>query len=269
MSISSQSSSSSDFIPRRILITGASRGIGACIAKGLLDQGHFVIATARKKSDLAHLGPSIDQDPQSRLLTAALDVCQSKMIDEVADLIDQHWDGIDVLVNNAGIAESAPLHKTSDEMWDRLIDVNLTGCFKVTRRFLGDLKRQEYGRVIFISSIAGLSGCLYTSAYCASKHGVIGLMRALALEVAPTAITANAICPGFVETDMAYDAMSQITASTGRSSGESRQALEQFSPQQRLIQPEEILHLTQFLIADQARGINGQALTVDGGQVMH
>ena len=139
----------------------------------------------------------------------------------------------------------------------------------MTRRFLGDLKRQEYGRIIFISSIAGLSGCLYTSAYCASKHGVIGLMRALALEVATTSTTANAICPGFVETDMAYDAMEHIAASTGRSEEESRKALEQFSPQRRLIKPEEILHLAQYLIADQARGINGQAITVDGGQVMH
>jgi NAD(P)-dependent dehydrogenase (short-subunit alcohol dehydrogenase family) len=191
------------------------------------------------------------------------------MIDDVAHQIEKQWGGIDVLINNAGIAESAPLHKTSDEVWDRLIDVNLTGSFKVTRRFLGDMKRQEYGRVIFISSIAGLSGCLYTSAYCASKHGVIGLMRALALEVASTATTANAICPGFVETDMAYNAMNQITASTGRSNDESRQALEKFSPQRRLIQPEEILHLTQFLIADHARGVNGQALSVDGGQIMH
>lgn len=260
---------SASFTPRRILITGASRGIGACLAQGLLAQGHKVIATSRRSSDLDFLGPDLLQDPNRSLLKAGLDVCKSETIEQVAELVDQHWGGIDVLINNAGIADSAPLHKTPDEMWDRLIEINLTGCFKVTRRFLGDMKRREYGRVIFISSIAGLSGCLYTSAYCASKHGVIGLMRALALEVAPTSITANAICPGFVETDMAHDAMDQITSSTGRSEVESRKALEAFSPQKRLIQPEEILHLTQFLIADQAKGINGQALTVDGGQVMH
>ena len=154
-------------------------------------------------------------------------------------------------------------------MWGRVIDVNLTGSFRVTRRLLKPMKKSSYGRVIFISSIAGLTGCLYTSAYCASKHGVMGMMRALALEVAQTSVTANAICPGFVETDMAQSAISNIESTTSRDQDDARAVIEQMSPQNRLFQPDEILHSVRFLMGEGARGVNGQSITVDGGQVMH
>lgn len=256
---------------RIVLITGASRGIGATIAMGLLQDGHRVVATARKRSGLNELYELAQQskDLKSRLMLLELDVCDQSSIDTAIAQVNQRWGHIEVLVNNAGVASSAPLHKTSDELWAQMLDVNLTGSFRVTRAVLNPMKKSAYGRVVFISSIAGLAGCLYTSAYCASKHGVIGMMRALALEVAPTAVTSNAICPGFVETDMAQAAMDNIQASTQRAQDEARKVLEAFSPQQRLFQPDEILHTVRFLIGDGARGINGQALTVDGGQVMH
>jgi 3-hydroxybutyrate dehydrogenase len=246
-----------------VLITGASRGIGATLAQGLLDDGHRVVATARKLDSLASLGA------HERLMTCALDVCDEESVNAVADHVEAQWGHVEVVINNAGVAGSAPLHKTSDALWAHMIEVNLTGSFRVTRRFLGAMKKSPYGRVIFLSSIAGLSGCLYTSAYCAAKHGVIGMMRALALEVALTSVTANAICPGFVETDMAQNAIDQIEQTTGRDASSARAALEAFSPQKRLIQADEILHMTRFLIGDGARGVNGQALTIDGGQVMH
>ena len=261
----------SSLATRTVLITGASRGIGAAIAIGLLQDGHRVVATARKRSGLQELIDFAEQsdDFKSRLLLLELDVCDQQSISTAVQQVQTHWGHVEVLINNAGVASSAPLHKTSDELWSLMIDVNLTGSFRVTREVLGPMKKSQYGRVIFIASIAGLTGCLYTSAYCASKHGVVGMMRALALEVAQTSVTSNAICPGFVETDMAKDAMAQIQSSTQRAQAEARRALESFSPQNRLFQPDEILHSVRFLIGDGARGINGQAITVDGGQVMH
>lgn len=256
--------------PRTILVTGCSRGIGAEIVAGLLRDGHQVVATARRRESMNPLIKLAEQlEATDRLLTLQMDVCQQESVDDVGDRVDDLWGGVDVIINNAGVADSAPLHRTDDALWSSMIEINLTGSFRVTRRFLSKMRKRDYGRVIFISSIAGLTGCLYTSAYCAAKHGVIGMMRALALEVAPTAVTANAICPGFVETDMARNAMNQIEASTQRDASEARASLEAFTPQKRLFQVDEILHVTRFLISEGARGINGQAITVDGGQVMH
>jgi 3-hydroxybutyrate dehydrogenase len=248
-----------------VLISGASRGIGATIAKGLLSDGYRVVATARKVSDLDDLGD------HPSLLKLALDVTSEASVQDCVDRVEQTWGPVEILINNAGIAQSAPLHKTTDEMWAQQIEVNLTGSFRLTRKTLGKMKTLSFGRIIFIASIAGLAGSLYTSAYCASKHGVIGMMRALALEVAGTQgkVTANAICPGFVETDMAYAAIDKIQQSTQRSADDAKKALEAYSPQKRLMQADEILHATRFLISEYAKGVNGQAITVDGGEVMH
>ena len=256
---------------RTVLITGASRGIGADIAVGLLEDGHRVVATARSLSGLSQVKERALTLPDGgdRLLTLPLDVCDQASVDRAADEVEAKWGRVDIIINNAGVAGSAPLHRTEDELWSQMLDVNLTGSFRVTRRLLGPLRKADYGRVIFISSIAGLTGCLYTSAYCASKHGVIGMMRALALELAPTHVTANAICPGFVETDMARSAIDQIEANTDRDATAARQSLEGMSPQRRLFQTDEILHSVRFLIGEGARGVNGQSITVDGGQVMH
>lgn len=258
-------------VQRTVLISGASRGIGEAIAVGLLQDGHKVIATARQISSMDNLLSECQRSniDLNNLLLLEMDVCDQESVDQAASQAEQKWGIVDVIINNAGVAGSSPLHKTSDELWSHMIDVNLTGSFRVARRLLGPMKKSAYGRVIFISSIAGLAGCLYTSAYCAAKHGVIGMMRALALEVAQTAVTANAICPGFVETDMARTAIEQIQSNTERDEKEARRALEKFSPQNRLFQTDEIVHTVKFLIGDGARGINGQAITVDGGQVMH
>lgn len=256
--------------PRTVFLTGASRGIGAHLALGLLADGHRVVATARRLESLAELSESAEREGMSdRLLTLAVDVCDQSSVDAAADTAEAHWGLIEVIINNAGVAGSSPLHRTEDALWEQMIDVNLTGSFRVARRLLGPMRKAPYGRVIFISSIAGLTGCLYTSAYCASKHGVIGMMRALALEVATTQVTANAICPGFVETDMARSAISQIESTTDRTHAAARGALESMTPQRRLFQTDEILHSVRFLMGEGARGVNGQSITVDGGQVMH
>ena len=255
---------------RVIFLTGASRGIGAELARGLLGDGHRLIATARDPASLTWLKEeAVRLEATERLLTCALDVSDLGSVTEAARLAQERFGVVEVIINNAGVAESAPLHKTSDELWSHTMQVNLTGPFWVTRALLPALRGRAYGRVIFIASIAGLTGSAYTSAYCASKHGVVGMTRSLALELASSGVTANAICPGFVDTDMAMSAVEKISTSTGRDAQEARAALEAFSPQRRLIQPSEVLHLTRFLIHDASRGVNGQALTIDGGQVQH
>ena len=176
---------------------------------------------------------------------------------------------VDILVNNAGVSDSAPFVKTPDEMWDRIIAVNLTGCFRVARACVGGMVERGWGRVVFVASNAGLTGYRYTSAYCASKHGVVGLARAMAAELAKTGVTVNSVCPGFVETDMARDAIDRIENTSRLDADGARQALEKLSPQNRLMQTGEVLHLVRSLVAEGARGINGQAVVLDGGQVLH
>jgi NAD(P)-dependent dehydrogenase (short-subunit alcohol dehydrogenase family) len=176
--------------------------------------------------------------------------------------------GPDILVNNAGVAESAPLTKTPDEMWRRHIEINLSGTFYCTRAALPAMIERGWGRVINVASVAGKTGAPYIAAYSASKHGVLGLTRSAALEVATKGVTVNAICPGYVDTDMTTRALENIEATTGRSAAQSLEAIRNTSPQRRLIEPEEVAALALLLASHEGRGINGQAINVDGGGVL-
>jgi NAD(P)-dependent dehydrogenase (short-subunit alcohol dehydrogenase family) len=175
---------------------------------------------------------------------------------------------IDVLVNNAGIADSVPFAAMDDAMWERMLAVNLTGTYYCMRVVLPGMFDRRRGRVINIASVAGRTGFAYTAAYCASKHGVLGLTRAVAIEAAGKGVTVNAICPGWVDTDMTRESVARIVRKTGRSEADARSAIERMSPQNRLIQPEEVAALAVFLASPDAYGINGQALTVDGGELV-
>lgn len=241
-----------------VLVTGASRGIGATIAQGLAADGCQVAFGARRPADLADC-PG---------LPVQLDVTDQASVDAAVATVQAELGPIDVLVNNAGIAGSAPLGKLTDDLWNNILDVNLTGSFRVTRAVLPGMVERKRGRVVFIASNAGLTGYAYTSAYCASKHGVVGFARALAAEVARSGVTVNCVCPGFVRTDMTDEAVSRIQAKTGRDADAARGALERLNPQNRVVETEEILHLVRALIDDGARGVNGQAIALDGGQVM-
>jgi len=174
----------------------------------------------------------------------------------------------DILVNNAGIVETAPFVKTDEAMWQRHLAVNLTGTFLCTRVALHGMLAGKWGRIINLASIAGKTGAPYISAYAASKHGVLGLTRTLALELASTGITVNAICPGYVDTEMTERGIENIVARTGISAAEARTALEGMSPQNRLVTAEEVAALAVLLASDEGRGINGQAINVDGGTVL-
>jgi len=172
------------------------------------------------------------------------------------------------LVNNAGIALSGPLHKTTDEMWDRMMEINATSVFRLTRALVPAMIKNGFGRVINIASNAGVSGYAYTSGYCASKHAVVGLTRGLAMDLARTPVTINAVCPGWVDTDMVSTAVGRIADKTGRSGDDARSSLAQMTPQNRILESAEVAHAVLGLCAHEARGVHGQALVIDGGQIL-
>jgi NAD(P)-dependent dehydrogenase (short-subunit alcohol dehydrogenase family) len=176
--------------------------------------------------------------------------------------------GPDIVVNNAGIAETALFVKSDEAMWVRHLNTNLGGTFRCTHTALPEMIERGWGRVINIASIAGKTGAPYVSAYAASKHGVLGLTRSLALEVAAQGITVNAICPGYVDTEMTSRGVENIVEKTGKSAGAALKMLEKMSPQNRLVTPEEVAALAVLLASEEGRGINGQAINVDGGTVL-
>lgn len=252
------------------LITGGGRGIGRAIALLFAREGASIAVAARTTEQVERVAEEIRQAGGALALAVSCDVADAasvaSMFEEVAAKFGR---GIDVLVNNAGIVETAPLVKTTDELWHKHIAINLTGTFYCTRAALPQMIERGWGRIINIASIAGKTGAPYVAAYTASKHGVLGLTRAVALEVATRGITVNAICPGYVETSMTERAIENITAKTGRSEQEARAALEQMSPQKRLVTPEEVASLALLLAGEEGRGITGQAINIDGGTVLY
>lgn len=254
---------------RIALITGGGRGIGRAIALSFARAGARVAVAARTESEVARVAAEIQSECGTSALFFACDVSDKESVERTFRGVEGGFGrGADILVNNAGIAESAPLLKTDDDQWQRHLAINLTGTFYCTRAALPSMLGAEWGRIINIASVAGKTGAPYVSAYAASKHGVLGLTRSLALEVATKGITVNAICPGFVETDMTARAVENITAKTGKSTEEARSLLENMSPQQRLVTPEEVAALALLLASDEGRGITGQAINVDGGTLL-
>jgi 3-hydroxybutyrate dehydrogenase len=251
------------------LITGGGRGIGRAVAFAFAREGAQLAVVARTEAEVAAVAAEVKSECGTEAVSFVCDVSDRESITRAfANVAEKFGRGVDILVNNAGVAESAPLLKTDDEMWQRLLGINLSGTFYCTRAALPAMLANGWGRIINIASIAGKTGAPYISAYSASKHGVLGLTRSLALEVATKGITVNAICPGFVETAMTTHAVENITAKTGKTGMEARQILERMSPQNRLVTPEEVAALALLLASDEGRGINGQAINVDGGSVL-
>ena len=249
--------------PRTVLVTGASRGIGAAIARALAAEGHRVAVAARDVARLTEIANEIGG------MAVPFDVTDGAACADAVGRVGAALGPVEVLVNNAGAASSAPFARTSDEDWQRMLDVNVTSGFRLARACVPGMVTGGFGRVVFIASNAGLTGYAYTAAYCAAKHAVVGRTRAMAVELARTGVTVNAVCPGFVDTEMAADAIARIERTTGRDAAAARAALEKLSPQRRLVQVDEVAHLVRALVADGARGINGQAIALDGGQVLH
>ncbi len=247
-------------------VTGGGRGIGRAIARAFVEQGARVIVAARSQPDVDRVAAELSSLGDALAVTC--NVTESAEIRHAVARAVQHFGPVDILVNCAGYAESAPLVRLDEVLWRRTLDVNLTGTYLCTREVLPQMIERRRGRIINIASIAGRVGFPYTAAYCAAKHGVLGFTRAVALEVAAEGVTVNAICPGWVDTDMTAASIRRIVDKTGRSPEEARRTLENMSPQRRLIQPEEVAAVAVFLASDQAAGITGQAIDVDGGEVM-
>lgn len=252
---------------RRAVVTGAGRGLGRNIALALAAAGADVALTARTSADLEPLAAAIAAQGR-RSLAVPADVTDPAQVARLAEQVGAAWGGLDILVNNAGTAASHKFLTHPDDLWHQMLLVNLTSVYYVTKAFLPLLIGAGGGRIINIASTAARVGDRYVAAYTATKHGVLGLTRALAAELLPQAITVNAICPGFLDTPLTQTSIQNIVARTGLSEADARAALEQMSPQNRLIQPEEVAAVVVFLAQDSSRGITGQAINVDGGGVM-
>jgi NAD(P)-dependent dehydrogenase (short-subunit alcohol dehydrogenase family) len=249
---------------RHAVVTGASRGIGAVVAAALVADGAKVSLFARDLPGLAQLAGTLGED---NALAIAADVTQAASIQSGFAAARARFGPVHILVNNAGQAASAKFTDTDEALWNRLIAVNLTGTYLCTRAAVPDMLKAGFGRVVNIASIAGLRGAAYISAYASSKHAVIGLTRSLALEYATKNLTVNAVCPGYVDTDIVRQAIANIRAKTGRSEEEALASLVATNPQRRLITPEEVAHSVLWLCRPGAESITGQSIIISGGEV--
>jgi NAD(P)-dependent dehydrogenase (short-subunit alcohol dehydrogenase family) len=242
---------------RHALVTGGGSGIGRAIAMMLADAGIEVTICGRRAEALA----SVAHD---RIHGVVADVTDPASIARLYEEAATARGAFDIVIANAGAAVSAPAAKVSLADWQATLAVNLTGAFLTARPALSGMMRAGRGRIVFIASTAGLRGYAYVAPYVAAKHGVIGLMRALAAETAKSGVTVNAVCPGFAETEMLARSLDEITAKTGRNEAEARAALA--NPQGGFVTPEEVAATVQWLVSDAARSVTGQAISVSGGE---
>src|SRR5258708_2597207 len=248
------------------LVTGGGRGIGRAIALAFAREGANCIVAARTTSQVESVAEEIRAMGRESVALQC-DVSSRESVSKMVDDAIKQFDRIDILVNNAGIAKSQPLTKMTDDFWQEIINVNLTGTFLCTQAVISGMIKRQSGRIINIASITAKQGMPYISAYTASKHGVLGFTKSISLEVASKGITVNAICPSYVETDMAQLAIDNISGKTGRTAAEARETLEGMNPQHRLVTPEEVAAVALLLASEDGRGINGQGINICGGAV--
>jgi len=253
---------------RHAFVTGAGSGIGKAIAVRLAAEGHIVSLAGRRAGPLEAVRDEIRAAGGDAFVHDGFDVTDAAAVERGIATAVASAGEIAVLVNCAGEAPSAPFEKTDFALWQRVLSINLTGVYLVTQAALTSVRRAGKGRIINVASTAGLTGYAYVSAYCASKHGVIGLTRALALELVRTDITVNAVCPGFTDTPLIDGALDTITEKTGRSREEARASLARSNPQGRLVSPAEVAHTVSWLASEGASAITGQAIAVAGGEIL-
>lgn len=251
---------------KHAFVTGGGRGIGEAIAAVLLEQGACVTIGGRNEARLqATVTHLLSKGKINYVVT---DVADPVSVQQAFAHARVRFGRVDILVNNAGQASSAPFHKTDERLWQQMLNVNLNGTFHCTQQVLPAMLQAGWGRIVNVVSTAGLTGYAYVSAYCAAKHGVIGLTRALALEVAARGVTVNAVCPGYTDTDIVREAVANIASKTGRTEQQTRAELTAANPQQRLVHPEEVANAVAWLCQPAAAAMNGQSIAVAGGEVM-
>ncbi len=251
---------------RHALVTGGGRGIGAAIARQMLALGAAVTVTGRDTGRLDKAAG--DMAGLGRVQGIAVDVNDPQAIQAGFAKASQAFGPIAILVNNAGIAKAAPFAKTDLSLWNDILRTDLTGAFLCTQAALPDMLKAGWGRVVNVASTAGLTGMAYCAAYCAAKHGLIGMTRALAVELAAKPVTVNAVCPGYTETDIVEETIANIVAKTGRTREEALAQLVATNPQQRLIKPQEVAEAVAWLCLPGSAAITGQSIAVAGGELM-
>lgn len=252
---------------RHAIVTGGGRGIGRVAALDLAGAGANVTVSARTAAEIEAVAAEI-REAGSRGLAHPADVGRPENVRALFAAARTALGPVDILVNAAGVAPSALVTRTTDEVWNSTLAINLSGSFYGLREALPEMLERGWGRVVNVASIAGKTGYPYIAAYAASKHGLLGLTKCAALEVADKGVTVNAVCPGYVDSPMTDSGVARMAQKTGRPPAEIRRHLENMSPQKRLFTSEEVSALILFLCGDAARGITGQALSLDGGTVV-
>ena len=249
---------------RHALVTGGGQGIGAAVARALVAQGMHVTVLGRRLEVVQALAAT---DPV-HLNAVAADVADPAQVAAAVEQARSRFGPVQVLVNNAGQAQSAPFHKMDMALWQQMLAVNLTGTMVCTQAVLPDMLHGGWGRIVNVASTAGQVGYAYVSAYCAAKHGVVGLTRSLALELARKGITVNAVCPGYTETEIVLESIERVVAKTGRTAEQAMDEFVKHNPQGKLVQPQQVADAVAWLCLDNADAVTGQSLSVSGGEVM-
>jgi 3-hydroxybutyrate dehydrogenase len=260
--------SKDEFAGRHAVVTGGARGIGAAIAGGLAANGASVTIMDIDREAMDAQAETLSKAGGGPVAAQYIDLSDAQAVDAAFDGLDEKFGAVSILVNNAGIALSAPFSRTDLKFWSRMMAIDLTGAFLCIRKVMPAMKAAGFGRIVSIVSTAGLKGYPYVTAYCAAKHGLIGLTRSLALETAKTGITVNAVCPGYADTDIVRGAVANIVEKTGMSEEEALAQLTSHNPQGRLIQPAEVASAVTWLCRPEQGSVTGQSILVAGGEIM-